>query len=262
VYHSTLNPELKMVAEVQFILNQYLYEKKRIHKLYSIAREEAYFNLVVHDDEAEHHEKLKAMKFEQLLNVRDDIGLEDMEFGKCSIDSDLGLLGMHPDPDETEKFSCIDISNKKVVFQHPASGRYTHHWITINDQKHLSLHTTPNTISLFRVSDDHQFEEDESMKITLGDDDVINFLEYDQSFEHIFIVKNSSILEKRALNDSCTVSMSIELENRIGNSVSKLLTLSNDGKFCVIGAAGDISSVVLHLISFISFRWRPRSSSS
>merc|ERR1719361_1842494 len=33
--------------------------------------------------------------------------------------------------------------------------------------------------------------------------------------------------------------MSIELESRIGNSVSKLLSLSNDGTFCVVGAAGN-----------------------
>merc|ERR1712113_408742 len=32
VYQSTLNPEIKMLSEVQFILNQYLYEKKKIHK--------------------------------------------------------------------------------------------------------------------------------------------------------------------------------------------------------------------------------------
>merc|ERR1712062_831026 len=53
------------------------------------------------------------------------------------------------------------------------------------------------------------------------------------------IVKNSSILEKRAVNDSGVVSMSIGLENRIGNSISNLMSLSNDGKFCVIGAAGN-----------------------
>ena len=35
--------------------------------------------------------------------------------------------------------------------------------------------------------------------------------------------------------------MSIELENRVRNSVSKLLALSNDGMFCVIGAEGNLT---------------------
>merc|ERR1719361_1704312 len=134
-----------------------------------------------------------------------------------------------------DNFFCVDLETKKLIFQHSACGRYTHHWITVNDQKYLSLSTTNNTISMFRVSDDHQFEEDESMKITLDGDDVINFYEYDQSVEHIFIVRNYSILEKRALSDLNTVTMSVELDNRIGTSISKLFVLSNDGKFCVIG---------------------------
>merc|ERR1719361_2100350 len=75
--------------------------------------------------------------------------------------------------------------------------------------------------------------------ITLGDDDTINFCEYDQSFEHIYIVRNSSILEKRTVSDLNSVEMSIELENQIGSSVSKLFALSDDGKFAVIAAAGN-----------------------
>merc|ERR1711994_654357 len=74
VYQSTLNPELKMISEVQFILNQYLYEKKRIHKLYSIAREQTYFDMVVHGEEAlSQNQQLKAMKFGPILNVGNDV---------------------------------------------------------------------------------------------------------------------------------------------------------------------------------------------
>jgi len=170
-----------------------------------------------------------------------ELNNDGTSFFKSSIDSDLRVLGMNggTDDKDPDTFFCVDMDSKQLIFQHFACGRYSHHWITINDQKYLSLQTTPNTISMFRVSDDHKFEEDESMKITLDDDDTINFCEYDQSFDHIYIVKNYAILEKRALNDSGTVSMSIALENRIGNSVSKLMALSNDGTFCVIGAAGN-----------------------
>jgi len=213
-------------------------------------------------DELENKQRLKALQFEQILNVRDDVELnhDATFFFKCSIDSDLGVLGMNggvsdSDPDT---FFCVDMDSKQLVYQHSSCGRYSHHWITINDQKYLSLQTTPNTINMFRVSDDHQFEEDESMKITLDDDDVINFCEFDQEFDHIFIVRNRSILEKRALNDSDTVSMSIELENRIGDSLSKLMALSNDGKFCVIGAAGNTTAGGAKSNFFTSFLWRRR----
>merc|ERR1719242_320474 len=65
VYQSTVNPELKMICEVQFILNQYLYEKKRVHKLYSIGREQTYFDMVARDeDEEDSGNPLKAMEFE------------------------------------------------------------------------------------------------------------------------------------------------------------------------------------------------------
>ena len=50
VYQSVLNPDLKMICEVQFILGQYLYEKKRVHKLYSIAREQTFFDMVAMEE--------------------------------------------------------------------------------------------------------------------------------------------------------------------------------------------------------------------
>merc|ERR1719334_1267378 len=79
VYQSTLDPNLKMICEVQFILNQYLYEKKRVHKLYSVAREQTYFDLVVREWEEEDAQKLLAQKnlsFEPVLIVRDDVEVD------------------------------------------------------------------------------------------------------------------------------------------------------------------------------------------
>merc|ERR1712154_722358 len=91
VYHSAVHQNVKIITEVQFILNQYLYEKKKVHKLYSIARERAYFDLVVHaEDDGDQQQKLKAMKFEPILNVRDEIELNHRGtyFFKCSVDSE------------------------------------------------------------------------------------------------------------------------------------------------------------------------------
>ena len=92
---------------------------------------------------------------------------------------------------------------------------------------------------MFRVNlEENKFERFNHLLIELDANDVINFCEFDQSFDHIFIVHNRSILEKRAITDLQTVSLSIELEEQIGDSVSKLLDISNDGKWCVIGAGG------------------------
>eukprot|EP01083_Nonionella_stella_P041778 113130_1 len=38
IFHSAKNKDLSMICEMQLILSQYLWEKKKIHKLYSIQR--------------------------------------------------------------------------------------------------------------------------------------------------------------------------------------------------------------------------------
>merc|ERR1719361_2203777 len=48
VYHSSLHQNVKIITEIQFILNQYLYKKKKVHKLYSIARGDIKVNVVYH----------------------------------------------------------------------------------------------------------------------------------------------------------------------------------------------------------------------
>merc|ERR1719295_769467 len=265
LYRSTLNPDLKMICEVQFTLNQCVNLKKRIHKLDSITREQAYFDWVVMDEDKleRHQRKISAMKFEAILTVGSniDLGIENDngQVNHSCIDSDFKLLGLTGESDyKVDKFVCIDLETKKSIFQHPAHGQYSHHWITINDQKYLSLQTTKYTLSMFRVSDDHQFVEDESMKITVdgdGDKEGIQFLTYDQSFEHLFIIRNlsiydekaewhsqwktSSFLEKRAVADLGTVIISIKLENAChqGRVNQNLMSLTDDGKFCAYAGA-------------------------
>jgi len=265
VYRSTLLPEVRMVCEVQFILHQYLYEKKRVHNLYSIARERMHFDMVARElshfpnDDSQHHKPLKDLSFEPILNVRDDVDLQvpgDYKIKKCSIDSDLGLLGMSESRSNT--FFCVDIASKQLVFKHSAFGRYSHHWLTIYEQKYLSLQTTKNTISMFRVGDDHNFVEDEPMKITLSDDDEINYIEYDHSFDHVYIVRNQSILEKRSVIDSNSVSVSIELETKMASSGLKRLSLSNDGKCCVIGVPNSDFFYVIDLETQQQFKLIPQ----
>eukprot|EP01083_Nonionella_stella_P232663 820487_1 len=53
IYKSQLQMDdhVNMICEIQLLLSQYLHEKKRIHKLYSILREEIYFKMVVGEEE-------------------------------------------------------------------------------------------------------------------------------------------------------------------------------------------------------------------
>ena len=55
------------------------------------------------------------------------------------------------------------------------------------------------------------------------------------NFEHILILKDGKVLEKRSLNQVEIVSLSIELDEKVTFMSMKQLSLSNDGKTCVIG---------------------------
>merc|ERR1719242_268389 len=85
---------------------------------------------------------------------------------------------------------------------------------------------------MFKVSDDHQFVEDDSMKIDLGDGTGREILrcDYDHTFEHIFICRSDQILEKRAMNDLSTVLVSIQLPSCHIVSLN-IFALSSDSKF-------------------------------
>ena len=82
VYHSETDPDnpVSMICEVQLILNQYLHEKKRIHKKYDILRERTFFEIVAkgqHENggEANQTKDLKKLQFEPVLKVNTDVKL-------------------------------------------------------------------------------------------------------------------------------------------------------------------------------------------
>ena len=72
VFHSETDPEnaVSMVCEVQLVLNQFLHEKKRIHKLYGILRERRFFEMVIRQktEDEERRKDLKQLQFEPVLN--------------------------------------------------------------------------------------------------------------------------------------------------------------------------------------------------
>jgi len=219
VFQSMLKPEVRMICEVQLILNQYLYEKKKMHKLYSIIRDEIYYEMAVKNEEdavTEQELDLKALQFEQILNV-------DQEFGD-----------EYGSPEGNQCF-CVDMESKKVVFKIRCHCAYAHHWITFENRLFLSIPTKKNVISFFAVdSVSKQLSEDDTLKIVLPESDDIDTVEFDNAFENVFILKNSNTLEKRPVGGGDEVTMTLKLKEGVNKSM-KNMSLSKDGKFCAIG---------------------------
>ena len=246
VYHSEndLENAVSIICEVQLILNQYLHEKKRIHKLYSILRERAYFEMVAAQTEDVKQggkaKDIKELKFEPILTVKKDVKLSrpDDAVYKCSVEPQLGLLGVNQAAKwriEPQSFTCVDMKSNSVIFETTAFGTQNHHWLSHADQKYLSLQATKQMVKMFKVKqEDNSFEEDETLRLCVSSDDVINVTEFDKAFENIFILKNCEVFEKRSISDLETVRLCVKLEARVTIGSSKQLSLSNDGAFCAI----------------------------
>merc|ERR1712130_838292 len=169
VFTSATNPDLKMICEVQLILNQYLFEKKKMHKLYSVIRDEVYYRMVVKPatDETETVElqaaDMKALQFEPIFNLKEDVATDYDDYQKCSVDARLGLLCTKPCTDDGDEVVVVDLANNDVIFRtHSGSGLgHGHHWITIDETPYLSVQTYANSIAFFRVDEETKtFSED------------------------------------------------------------------------------------------------------
>merc|ERR1719474_742738 len=137
--------------------------------------------------------------------------------------------------------------HKKVVFKTDAFeyGQYAHHWVTLKGTHYLSVQSAPNVIKFFAVNCDAKtFTEDESLRITADDFDVIQWLEVDENFENVVWIKNAdggnrngNILEQRAVMGDHAVTMSMRLEATVQSgkgNFRKQMVLSNDGTMCAV----------------------------
>ena len=60
-------------------------------------------------------------------------------------------------------------------------------------------------MKMFRFDESNKsFAEDESLRLQVAESDEINSSEFDRNFEHIFIVKNLEVIEKRRVGESGT----------------------------------------------------------
>eukprot|EP01084_Bolivina_argentea_P104951 187878_1 len=107
----------------------------------------------------------------------------DVDMQKCSVDTDLNLLAMEND----RWFGCLDMDSKKVIFEQKRvldrKGRHSHRFLSLNNEKYFAVQTSLNTIKVFKIKSNNEFEEDEALRISFGDNDIINFVEFDRYFE-------------------------------------------------------------------------------
>lgn len=212
IFSSKRYPETKMICEVQFILNQYLYEKKKMHKLYSIIRDEIYYEMVLRQETAkqkaiqnelkEDDQWAKALDFEPVLNVQKEVNVMNSNswyykcgmmfcrcflfapkcgvllfYGKCHISLMSAVQPQHELLSmniDGEQCVCVDMKSNSVVFEAMASRYHTNHWIQLDDKPYLSLLTAKNIIKFYGVDvGSNTFEEDESLRITLSENDEV-----------------------------------------------------------------------------------------
>eukprot|EP01084_Bolivina_argentea_P118499 210239_1 len=198
---------------------------------------------VKEDIEQQTHSNANALQFMPVLNVEHGTHKLPYDIGKCSVDSDLGLLAVETD----KRISCIDMKSKKIIFDHKCpsiSGEnysyqmYSHSWIVFNGKKYLSCQTEMGIIKFFKFrKDNNSFVEAKGLGISLDWYPGVNHIyccEFDKTFENIIMVIDGKKLEKRAVKSN-KVLVSIKLEEKIGVPDGKALSLSNDGNWCVIG---------------------------
>eukprot|EP01084_Bolivina_argentea_P082074 148613_1 len=199
------------------------------------------------DDEKQTNAKdVTQLKFEPVLNVKDQVkdNTVHTKVGKCTVDSDLGILAV----ESYRQISCINIQNKKEIFSQDrgktnGAQMFTHSWVVINAEKYLAFQSNKNTIQFFKVKpDDNSFTDAKELTICLDQNDTISCLEFDENGENIILVKNKDTLEKRAVKNGNDVLISIQLQQNITPaSGTTTLSLSNDGKWCVIGGGANKS---------------------
>ena len=148
------------------------------------------------------------------------------------------LLSMNIDG---EQCVCVDMRSSEVVFEAAATRYHTNHWIKVGEKPYLSLLTAKHVVKFYEVNPVYDsFEEDESLRITLSEDDEVGYCEFDGKQEHIFLVKNGKVLEKRSVRDNQTVrSMTLQQGVYVSYGFAKHLSISNDGQYCAIAAGMD-----------------------
>ena len=219
-------------------------------------------------DEEKVTKELKDLLFEPVLTLKKEVNLSGVSrdtgyyFAKCSVESELGLLGVNCDG-SGKRFFCVDMATNDVIFQQPSLGYHGHHWIVHKEQKYLSLQTKKNMVQMFQFDAEKKtFKEDKRLKICVSDEDEIRYSVFDSTCNYIFIFKNRQVLEKLELGQVNSVTQIVELEEKVGHENlryddSKQLAISNDDAVCAIGGGTrndsfyliDLSTQVQHKLT-------------
>ena len=140
----------------------------------------------------------------------------------------------------TIEFLCVDMDTKKEILKYDCHESRSHHWVQHQGQRFLSLQTDANTIKMFQIDEETKtFTADESLMMCAGMGDEINAIEFDSTFEHIFILKNKMTFEKRAVGSSSDVIFTVQLEEKVHVGATKAVAISEDGSLAAIRGGKD-----------------------
>merc|ERR1712228_1028818 len=263
LYRSQIHEGLNMICEIQLILINYLWEKKKIHKLYSVVRKQEFFKLVVSEQKEQKEEILidpNSMKLEKEfeLDSLNNIKWKWKTVHKCSVDPETQLLGV----EGLTKFRCIDLKTKTCIFEidHYAKGQhFSHHWIRYQGKKYVTVQTEKNIVKLYEVKKNKKIVEDKDLQIKSNENEEIKLLEFDQNFECFVLIiegktkltkgdfpkpyhrlqqhKIEDVRKKLLLPENCLMKMELEEMIRL-TAKRKQMALSNNAQSVLI-AGGD-----------------------
>eukprot|EP00485_Elphidium_margaritaceum_P001827 CAMPEP_0202695166 /NCGR_PEP_ID=MMETSP1385-20130828/8824_1 /ASSEMBLY_ACC=CAM_ASM_000861 /TAXON_ID=933848 /ORGANISM="Elphidium margaritaceum" /LENGTH=722 /DNA_ID=CAMNT_0049351141 /DNA_START=68 /DNA_END=2236 /DNA_ORIENTATION=+ len=275
VVYKSMNPEhenVKMICEVQLLLINYLQEKKRVHQIWDILREETYLRMVPktqlgggssHGSSSGGNtvKDLSQLKFTELLRVGREVRLDykDRDMYHCSVDSDTGLLGM----EGWGWFGVVDLSRKMMIVSMKREQQiyYTHRWLTFHEHRYLSVQTRRNQVEMWRVVCDkrggYNFVNDAHYKCVVNG--TIDYVQFDRSYAHMLLVVNESAIQVRAMSHLGAATKTIKLQEKIATSAMRNVRFSGDGTRCVLG--GGEGCAYFYLVDIVSEKVHKLSSS-
>ena len=227
---------ISMICEIQLLLVNYLWEKKKIHKLYSILRQKTFFQSVVNDNNYNNNNNAKIKGLESIFALTDYEKVRSAT-GGC-VNSNHKILAVNNggyDNDKTLFF--YDLVTKKKLIEKKIWSQYACYcWC---GSKYFAWQYNQNTINILVIkthnnSNNPSFEEQKELRIEVASSDKITHFISDRNGINITIIVNEKILQQRSIMNSKKVIFQLTLDDLIKTSVDQRLCLSDNSNFLAI----------------------------
>eukprot|EP01084_Bolivina_argentea_P061668 112729_1 len=229
----------RMICEIQLILSQYLWEKKKIHKLYSILRQETFFQMVIKKNNdsvttTNNNQIKKISKLDKIFALKSYQSQVKEAYNGC-INSSFNILAISGSDNGYVNYDSkvwfYDLTNNKLI-----NFRNTYHcWNSISwfgeNEKYFAYQSAKNLINILVINSVNKLAD--YKKINTGKKEITYFL-FDGKGDNIIIILNKNEIEKRSIENSTQIIVNMKLKNSITFGQSKRLELSKSGNYCGI----------------------------